>query len=141
MKVFLDTNVLVAAFATRGLCSDLLRLVLTEHQLLVTKVLIRELDRVLDSKIGLPAARRNEVIEFLAGYLAPETGPAPATISARDADDIEVVRSAMAAGAEILVTGDRDLLAADLALPVVTPRGFWDVLRARTTGSAEVHEP
>lgn len=141
MKVFLDTNVLVAAFATRGLCSDLLRLVLTEHQLLITRVLIRELDRVLDGKIGLPAARRTEVIEFLAGYLAPETGPAPATISVRDADDIEVVRSPMAAGAEILVTGDRDLLAADLPLPVVTPRGFWDVLRAGPTGPAEVHEP
>jgi len=28
VRVFLDTNVLVAAFATRGLCADLMRVVL-----------------------------------------------------------------------------------------------------------------
>jgi len=37
VKVFLDTNVLVSALATRGLCADLLRKVLTEHELLVGK--------------------------------------------------------------------------------------------------------
>jgi len=31
VRVFFDTNVLVSAFATRGLSADLLRLVLTEH--------------------------------------------------------------------------------------------------------------
>jgi len=31
VRVCLDTNVLVAAFATRGLCADVLRAVLTEH--------------------------------------------------------------------------------------------------------------
>ena len=35
MKVLLDTNVLVSAFATRGLCADVLRLVLTEHEMVV----------------------------------------------------------------------------------------------------------
>ena len=32
MRVFLDTNVQVSAFATRGLCADVLRLVLAEHE-------------------------------------------------------------------------------------------------------------
>ena len=40
MRVFLDTNVLVAAFATRGLCADVFRLVLAEHELLVSAALI-----------------------------------------------------------------------------------------------------
>ena len=31
MKVFLDTNVLVSAFATRGLSADVVRLLLTEY--------------------------------------------------------------------------------------------------------------
>ena len=38
MKVFLDTNVLIIAFATRGLCADLMRLLLTEHELLTGEV-------------------------------------------------------------------------------------------------------
>ena len=35
MKVFFDTNVLIAAFATRGLCADLFAHVLLEHELIV----------------------------------------------------------------------------------------------------------
>ena len=34
VRVFFDTNVLVSAFLARGLCADLLRLVLREHSLL-----------------------------------------------------------------------------------------------------------
>ena len=44
MKVCLDTNVLVAAFATRGLCADVLRTVLVDHELVMGEVLLEELD-------------------------------------------------------------------------------------------------
>jgi len=33
MRVFLDTNVLVAAYATHGLCEDVFRVILAEHEL------------------------------------------------------------------------------------------------------------
>jgi uncharacterized protein len=35
VRVALDTNVLVSAVATRGICADVLRVVLTEHELVV----------------------------------------------------------------------------------------------------------
>jgi hypothetical protein len=35
MKVMLDTNVLASAVATRGLCADVLRAVLAEHELVI----------------------------------------------------------------------------------------------------------
>ena len=38
MKIFLDTNVLVSAYATRGICSDLVRFVLAEHELMTGEV-------------------------------------------------------------------------------------------------------
>jgi predicted nucleic acid-binding protein len=47
MRVCLDTNVLVAAVATRGLAADVLRLTLAEHDLLVPEVVLTELRRVL----------------------------------------------------------------------------------------------
>ena len=43
MKVCFDTNVVLAAFATRGLCADLFAHVLLEHELLVGETVIREL--------------------------------------------------------------------------------------------------
>ena len=52
MRVFFDTNVLVSAFLARGLCADLLRLVLTEHTLVTSEVVLAG----LESMLGLPAA-------------------------------------------------------------------------------------
>ena len=59
MRVFLDTNVLVAAFATRGLCADVFRLVLAEHELLVSPALIEEVTRTLTKKIHVAAVTRS----------------------------------------------------------------------------------
>ena len=38
VRVVFDTNGLVSAFLARGLCADLLRLVLTDHTLLTSEV-------------------------------------------------------------------------------------------------------
>ena len=46
MRVFFDTNVLVSAFLARGLCADLLRLVLTEHPVAPSPVQTLELGLV-----------------------------------------------------------------------------------------------
>ncbi len=40
MKVVLDTNVLASTAATRGLCADVLRAVLAEHQLVICSQII-----------------------------------------------------------------------------------------------------
>ena len=131
MRVFLDTNVLVSAFATRGVCTDVLRVVLAEHTLLTGEVVLREVGRVLRTRIGLPAAAVREIDEFLREY---EVAPRPSTRAAvpqRDPDDQWVVASAVESRADVLVTGDRDLLdiAAHAPIKIVDPRGFWDLVR------------
>ena len=47
MRVFLDTNVLIAAFATRGLCEDVLRTTLSEHDLIIGTQVLAEVERAL----------------------------------------------------------------------------------------------
>ena len=44
MRVLLDTDVLVAAFATRGICQDVIRVVLAEHRLLIGESVLEELE-------------------------------------------------------------------------------------------------
>jgi predicted nucleic acid-binding protein len=55
LRIFLDTNVLVSAFGTRGLCADVVRHVVAQHEFETGEVVLAELRRVLRSKIGLPA--------------------------------------------------------------------------------------
>ncbi len=68
MRIFLDTNVLVSATATRGLCADVLREVLVAHKLVISALLLSELARILNDKIGVPKDIIDEVIEKLATH-------------------------------------------------------------------------
>jgi len=70
LRVFLDTNVLVSAFATRGLCADLLELVLLQHEFIVSRSLLRELERALRLKVKVPARDAVAISDFLADQAA-----------------------------------------------------------------------
>ena len=131
MRVCLDTNVLVAALATRGLAADVVHVVLAEHDLLVPAVVLDELRRVLAAKFKLPAGRIAEIEAFFREH---EVIPKPRQIldlDVRDRADAWVLASAVAGRAEVLVTGDQDLLVLDGKAPVriLTPRGFWEIAR------------
>ena len=132
MRVFLDTNVLVSGFSTRGLSADIVRHLMAEHELLTGEVILEETRRVLAEKFGVPEGKTREIERLLRRHHVepvPETGP---PVEVRDPDDELVLASAIAADAEILVTGDSDLL--DIAgqveaLRVMTPRTFWEEVR------------
>ena len=131
MRVFLDTNVLVSAVATRGICADLLRLVASEHELVVGEVVLVELRRVLAARIRLPAERIDDVETFLRTYEVVAKPGAMDPVAVRDAADRWVLANARAAHADVVITGDADLLAvaATAGLRIVTPREFWEELR------------
>lgn len=132
MKVFVDTNVLVAAYATRGLCSDLLRLILAQHELVVSQQVLAELERALRDKIGLPEGLIEEILATLTPQLFAGDADLPSPIALRDAADEPILAAAIASGAGALVTGDADLLdaAPGAPLPILSPRAFWIQQRA-----------
>lgn len=132
MKVFVDTNVLVAAYATRGLCSDLLRLILAQHELVVSRQVLTELERALRDKIGLPETLIAEILATLAAHLFDTDSELRSPIVLRDCDDEPILAAALAAGAAALVTGDADLLdaAPGAPIPILSPRAFWLQQRA-----------
>ena len=132
MRVCLDSNVLVSAFATRGLAADVLRVVLAEHELLVPVVVLTEVERVLREKFQLPEASLAVAMQVLDSQTAVPRPTAILNVAIRDPDDAWVLASAVAGAAEILITGDADLLsvAAESPIPILTPRAFWELLRA-----------
>ena len=133
MRIFLDTNVLVSALTARGLSADLVRAILTDHELLTGEVNLVELRRVLGRRFRASTAQ----LQAVEAWLRQETVlPKPAKTAAlalRDPDDGWVLASAVAGGADLLVTGDKDLLvvADEAPLPIVDPRGCWERLRGR----------
>ena len=131
MRVALDTNVLVSAVATRGLCADLFNLVLAEHELIVGETVLTELKRVLRERIRVPGKIIDEYDALLRQEGVVVKAAEPLSVKIRDKTDLPVLSEAVAGNAEVLVTGDRDLLEVTEQLPlqILTPRGLWDRLR------------
>jgi putative PIN family toxin of toxin-antitoxin system len=132
MRVCLDTNVLVAAFASRGLCFDLFRHVIEGHDLVIGEVIIEELRRVLTTKLRLPQDALNSVEATVACFTILPRPKAPSDVDVRDPDDRWVLATAIEGAADVLVTGDKDLptLAATAPLPIVSPRTFMASISA-----------
>jgi len=137
VKVFLDTNVLVSAFLARGLCADLVELVVAEHELLTGEVVLSELENVLSERFGFPRDRIKTTIAYLRDFHVEPLPSQLPEVSISDPDDLWVLASAGAADADVLVTGDSDLLAiqSSVEIKIITPRGLWEILRRNPSPS------
>jgi putative PIN family toxin of toxin-antitoxin system len=130
LKVFLDTNLVVGAVATRGLCADLFHLILAEHELVLGETVLTELRQVLRRKFGLSGPTIEELETFLRQQARVVTASNAVPAKGLDAADMAVLAETATAAVDVLVTGDHDILeAAALPVEIVSPRGLWEKLR------------
>ena len=133
MRVFLDTNVLVSAIGTRGLCADVMREVLVSHQLVISAPLFAELESFLLRKFNVSRALISELIKMLKEDAHFSTPSAVPEIKIRDKDDLIILSSALNGQADLFITGDKELLELHEVgdMEIVSPRMFWEKLKAK----------
>jgi putative PIN family toxin of toxin-antitoxin system len=133
MRVFLDTNVIASAVATRGLCADVLRTVVEFHQLVISDQLLTELRRTLKDKFGASPELIAEAVQFLGQDAILADASPPAKVKLKDADDLVIVSAAINGGAEVFITGDKEILGLQQvgSLHILSPRQFWERVRRR----------
>lgn len=128
MIAVFDTNVLIAAIITEGICSKLLhRARAREFSLVSCPFIIIELRRTLSKKLRLS---HDEIVSAMEPISEAISKVIEHSIkvkdTCRDADDDNIIACAVAAKAAYLVTGDSDLL--DLksynSVKMITPRDF-----------------
>lgn len=133
MRVFLDTNILVSAAATRGLCADVLRQVLASHELLTSLEVLSELRRVLRTKFAVDQDLIDDFIWLMRqDTLLARPGQLP-SVEIQDQDDLRILSAAISAGADVFVTGDKEILDVGQIgeLAILSPRQFWEKLKAQ----------
>jgi putative PIN family toxin of toxin-antitoxin system len=117
MKVFLDTNVLLSAIISNGLCADLLKALKNTQPDVFDRTTCFTCQRVLlKLKEHLPTKFKWSALETEAAItafsdeysLAP---PAYTTVPCKDADDGWILADAQLAGCDYFITGDKEVLA------------------------------
>lgn len=131
MRVVLDTNVLLAGFATHGLCAALLTLVYRDHIVVLSEHILDEVARHYRGKFKATKAQAEAVIGVLRSsseFVQPAAVPRG---TLRDKDDLPVLGTAVAGAVSCLVTGDQELLALGgfQGIEILSPRAFYDRLR------------
>lgn len=132
MRIVLDTNVLLAGLLTRGVCEALLELCLESDAcvIVLSEHILREFERHATGKFGAPPADVAEAISLLREHAELVEPEAMRDIACRDADDLPVLGTATAGRADVLVTGDSDLLElrSVRGIAILTPRQFYERL-------------
>lgn len=130
MRVFLDTNIIISPTMGRGLARDVLRLVMEKHEPVTGEVVLNELRRVLAEKFDVSREDIDYLLEsFARWHIEPQPETLP-LLRIRDRTDLPVLASALACGADVLLTGDKDLLEVDSEvgeIKITDPRGFWNL--------------
>jgi putative PIN family toxin of toxin-antitoxin system len=128
VKAVLDTNVLIAAFLTEGLCSGLLlRARKQAFNLVLCDDIIREFEGILSKKFKLTSADISEILSIVseaASEIIHKLGPIPNIC--RDPNDDMIIACAIDAAADYIVTGDEDLLILKnyKDIVIINPRNF-----------------
>lgn len=127
MRIVLDTNVLVSALLTEGICSRVLELVTEQRvQAVVDGRIMNEYFRVLSrGKFDFPTSLVEEVLEDLESA-AEYVDSQPCAAKLPDETDQPFLECAVAGHADCIVTGNKRHfpLEACLGIPVLSPAEF-----------------
>lgn len=110
MKVVLDTNVLIAALISNGVCSDVLEHCVQRHTLVGSEFILSELRDHLANKFHYTSHETEVAINLLQSSMEMVVPVVLEFTGCRDSDDVIILATAIAGNAECIITGDKDLL-------------------------------
>jgi putative PIN family toxin of toxin-antitoxin system len=132
IRALLDTNTIVSGVGWGGPPGAVLDAALAGHFEIVTSpALLDELRRVLSyPKLQAAIGDADKLIELLA-IAAIVVTPTETVELVRDPDDDRLIEAALAARADVIVTGDQDLLTLGRVdeIRILTPREFLSTLQ------------
>lgn len=118
MKILLDTNVLISALVFGGKTrSVLLRLMGTEHKIYVSDYVVGEFAEKIHLKWPDKADALMKVFYDLPVQFCKSSEKLQGTL--RDKKDIPVLSDALYHGVDVILTGDKDFLEAELEKPII----------------------
>lgn len=129
MRLVIDSNVIIAAFAVRGLCHAVFEYCLESHDVILCESILGEVRKNLQKKIKVPDRIIEEIDAFLRDSAVVEKPMKVPGDVFRDKTDLDVLGVAASSGASYIITGDKALLALKSYrdIGIISPRGLWEL--------------
>jgi putative PIN family toxin of toxin-antitoxin system len=129
MRLVIDTNVLIAAFISHGVCNELLEHCILNHDVVLSSFILDELKDKLTDKFKFTTREANAVVSLLKSRCSVVSIQALPSPVSRDPDDDNIIATALSGTCDCIITGDKDLL--DLKktgdILIVSPSQFWQI--------------
>ena len=128
MKLLLDTHVLLAAVLAPGLCRELVRKHIQAHALCGSPALLEEFAEKLRHNLGFQPSTVPVFAAYRQRVNLVQAQPLPAPVC-RDPDEDLVLATGLAGQADVIITGDKDLLVLKKhqGIRILSPRQFLEL--------------
>ena len=128
MRILIDTNVLVSAFVFGGKAGALMNMLFdSNHELLVSDYVDAEFKAILEMKWKEKSEKVYSLYHTLP-FMFCGSSPMPMG-NLRDAKDIPVLSDALFHQADMILSGDKDFIEAEIEHPLVfSPSMLYDYL-------------
>ncbi len=133
MRLVLDTNVIFAAFASRGLTHSVFELCIEKHIVIISEHILGELQRIFSKKLKLSQSNIDLIFKYLKEICILEDTIDVADTECRDKDDSKILGLAKNTKPDLIISGDKDLLVLKKfqEIPIISPREFWELQRIK----------
>ena len=129
MRLVIDTNVLIVAFISHGVCNEVLEHAVLHHDVVLSTFILAELKEKLTHKFKFTNREANGVVRLLKSRCAIADTPSLPSPVCRDPDDDNIIATAISGTCGYIVTGDKDLLDLEKVgdILIISPNQFWQI--------------
>lgn len=133
MKVILDSNIYIAAFSSRGLCSAVFELCLDSTTIIISEHILSEVSRVFLEKIKLPSDKVSDITTYLQEHCTLKDYTQLDEKICRDSDDDNILALLKDNEVDYIITGDQDLLVLGEfdSVPIIRARELWQIIKKK----------
>jgi len=131
MKIITDSNIIISAFSSHGLCKSLFEFLIENHTIIISEYIIQEVDRIFLKKLKMPKENVDEIVLFLRETAFISDYTIPLKQISRDVKDDPILGICEQQNIDYILTGDKDLLVLKKYknVRIISPRDMWSIFK------------
>jgi putative PIN family toxin of toxin-antitoxin system len=126
MKILFDTNVVISSLLTKGMSFEVLKYAKKRHNVFVSDFVIKEVRDKLENKLKFSDKEIEKALSFLNTHFQNVEVEKIERVC-RDREDDNILSAALKIKADVIITGDDDLLVLKRykSIDIIKPSDFW----------------